>query len=103
MPYDRKDALPEWYRNSGARRANRPEDKDGETWSPDASDPLYLKHWGGLVKSFAERFDGHPGIAYVDVSTLGYWGEGWGPYLPEWPVQKELIDIYFEGFQRRPC
>ena len=99
MPYDGTDALPEWYRNSGARRANKPSDKDGKIWSPDASDPLYLKHWGGLVKALAERYDGHPGIQFVDISTVGYWGEGWGPYLPEWPVQKALLDLYLDGFK----
>jgi hypothetical protein len=36
----------------------------------------------------------------VDVSTVGYWGEGWGPYLPEWPVQQQLIDLYFKAFPR---
>ena len=39
MPYDQSHPLPEWYRNSGARRANKPEDSDGKIWSPDADDP----------------------------------------------------------------
>lgn len=102
MPYDQKNPLPEWYRNSGARRANKPEDKDGEIWSPDSADPLYVMHWGGLVKEFAARYDGHPDLDSVDISTIGYWGEGWGPYLPEWPTQKALIDLYLEGFRRTP-
>ncbi len=102
MPYDQRNPLPEWYRNSGARRANKPEDKDGEIWSPDAADPLYMKHWGGLVKEFAARYDGHPDLDTVDISTVGYWGEGWGPYLPDWPVQRALIDLYLEGFRRTP-
>jgi len=46
MPYSNQDPLPAWYRNSGARRANKPADKDGEIWQPDFSDPLYLKYWG---------------------------------------------------------
>ena len=36
----------------------------------------------------------------MDVSTVGYWGEGWGPYLPSWQRQKELIDLYFDAFKR---
>jgi len=102
MPYDQKNPLPEWYRNSGARRANRPEDKDGAIWSPDSSDPLYLRHWGGLVKAFAARYDGHPFLDSVDISTFGYWGEGWGPHPPPWATQKTLIDLYLEGFKRTP-
>ena len=42
MPYSNKDPLPEWYQKSGARRANKPTDKDGSIWQPDFSDPLYL-------------------------------------------------------------
>lgn len=100
MPYDQSHPLPEWYRNSGARRANKPSDKDGGIWSPDAADPLYFKHWGALVRAAGERYDGHPYLNAVDISTVGYWGEGWGPYLPDWPVQKALIDLYFDVFQR---
>lgn len=102
MPYDQSHPLPEWYRNSGARRANKPTDKDGNIWSPDADDPLYLKHWGALVLAAGERYDGHPFLDAVDVSTVGYWGEGWGPYLPSWQRQKELLDLYFEAFKRTP-
>jgi len=100
MPYDAKSPLPKWYQDSGARRANRDTDKDGQVWSPDADDPLYLKHWGALVKEMGKRYDGHPDLDTVDISTVGYWGEGWGPYLPAWQVQSELIDIYFEAFRR---
>ena len=100
MPYDRGNPLPEWYRDSGARRANKPGDQDGETWSPDSADPLYIKLWGALVKEAARRYDGHPAVDSVDISTFGYWGEGWGPYPPEWKVQQELIDQYFEAFPR---
>ena len=102
MPYDQGHPLPEWYRNSGARRANKATDKDGNIWSPDAADPLYLKHWGALVRALGARYDGHPHLNSVDISTVGYWGEGWGPYLPEWPVQQALIDLYSEAFQRTP-
>lgn len=102
MPYDQSNPLPEWYRRSGARRANKPEDPDGKIWSPDANDPLYLKHWSALVRAAGARYDGHPYLNSVDISTVGYWGEGWGPYLPEWPVQQALIDVYFEAFRRTP-
>ena len=102
MPYDQSNALPEWYRKSGARRANKPEDKDGKTWSPDADDPLYFKCWSALVYEAGRRYDGHPYLDAVDISTVGYWGEGWGPYLPDWSVQKALIDVYFKAFTRTP-
>jgi hypothetical protein len=98
MPYSNKDPLPAWYRNSGAKRANKPTDKDGNVWQPDFSDPLYIKYWGQLVAAAGQRYDGNPYIDSVDISSVGYWGEGWSPYMPPFPVQKELIDIWLKAF-----
>ncbi len=104
MPYAGKDGsiepLPAWYQNSGARRANKPTDPDGSVWQPDFSDPLYLKDWGELVAAAGERYDGNPYLDSVDISSVGYWGEGWSPYMPAFPVQKELIDIWLKAFPR---
>lgn len=102
MPYDQGHPLPEWYRNSGARRINKPEDKDGKVWSPDSDDPSYMKHWGALVREAGKRYDGHPFLDTVDISTFGYWGEGWGPYPPSWEKQKALLDAYFDAFRKTP-
>jgi Domain of unknown function (DUF4832) len=102
MPYSNQDPLPEWYRNSGARRANKPADKDGDIWQPDFSDPLYLKYWGQLVAEAGKRYDGNPYLDSVDISSVGYWGEGWSPYMPPFRYQKELIDIWFDAFQHTP-
>jgi hypothetical protein len=102
MPYDQKHPLPEWYRKSGARRANQPTDKDGDIWQPDFADPLYLKYWSALVAAAGERYDGHPDLESVDISSVGYWGEGWSPYMPAFEVQKKLIDIWLEAFTRTP-
>jgi hypothetical protein len=100
MPYDQSHPLPEWYRNSGARRANKAEDSDGKVWSPDADDPRYVEYWGAFTAAAGKRYNGHPYVNAVDISTVGYWGEGWGPYLPAWPVQQKLIDQYLEAFDR---
>jgi Domain of unknown function (DUF4832) len=102
MPYDQKHPLPEWYRNSGARRANKPTDKDGNIWQPDFSDPLYLKYWGELVAAAGARYDGNPHLEMVDISSVGYWGEGWSDYMPPFKYQKPLIDIYLDAFKRTP-
>ena len=98
MPYSNKDPLPAWYRNSGARRANQPSDKDGNIWQPDFTDPLYLKHWGDLVAEAGKRYDGNPTLDSVDISSVGYWGEGWSDYMPPFATQKSLIDIWTAAF-----
>jgi hypothetical protein len=95
MPYDQKHPLPQWYRTSGAKRFNHQGDP---IWEPDFSDALYLKHWGALVEEAGRRYDGNPNLDTVDISSVGYWGEGWSDYMPAWPVQKQLIDIWLRAF-----
>ena len=102
MPYDDEHPLPEWYRNSGARRANKATDKDGSIWQPDFSDPLYLKYWSALVAGTGARYDGNPYLDSVDISSVGYWSEDWSDYMPPFQFQKVLIDIYFDAFKRTP-
>jgi hypothetical protein len=102
MPYSNEDPLPEWYRKTGARRANQDSDKDGKIWQPYFSDPLYLKYWGELVAEAGKRYDGNPYLDTVDISSVGYWGEGWSPYMPAFPDQKALIDIWLDAFKRTP-
>lgn len=95
MPYDQKHPLPAWYRDSGARRMNKANEA---IWEPDFSDPLYLKHWGDLVAGAGARYNGDPRLDTVDISSVGYWGEGWSDYMPAFDVQKKLIDIWFAAF-----
>jgi hypothetical protein len=102
MPYDQRHPLPDWYQHSGARRANKPSDKDGSIWQPDFSDPLYLKYWGEVVSQAGARYDGNPALDSVDVSSVGYWGEGWSDYMVAFQYQKALIDIWLEAFKRTP-
>ena len=102
MPYDPKHPLPTWYQKSGARRANADSSKDGKIWQPDFSDPLYFKYWSAFVQEAARRYDGHPDLDSVDISTVGYWGEGWSDYMPEFAVQKRLIDVYVKAFRKTP-
>ena len=102
MPYDPKYPLPQWYRNSGARRANTDSSKDGKIWQPDFSDPLYFKHWSALITEAGKRYDGDPDLDSVDISTVGFWGEGWSDYMPEFDVQRKLIDVYLNAFRKTP-
>jgi Domain of unknown function (DUF4832)/Beta-galactosidase len=102
MPYSNQDPLPEWFRKSGAKRANQDSDKDGKIWQPDFSDPLYFKYWSELVEAAGARYDGNPYLDSVDISSVGYWGEGWSPYMPAFSFQKPLIDIWLDDFKKTP-
>lgn len=102
MPYSDQNSLPAWYRDSGARRANKPKDQDGSIWQPDFSDPAFLRDWGQLVAEAGARYDGNPFLDSVDISSVGYWGEGWSHYMPDFSFQKPLIDIWLNAFRKTP-
>jgi Domain of unknown function (DUF4832) len=99
MPYDQKHPLPEWYQKSGAKRVNAATEP---LWEPDFADPLYFKHWSELVRAAGKRYDGDPRLEFVDISSVGYWGEGWSNFMPAFRYQKALIDIWFEAFPSTP-
>ena len=99
MPYDDKHAMPDWYVNSGAKRANTAADKDGTIWSPDADDPIYAKAWSALVIEAGQalrRPSGSESRGRLDGRLLG---RRLGT-LPSQLVRfsRQLIDVYFTAF-----
>jgi hypothetical protein len=96
-PYeDGEMDVPDWY-----RRLVGPEPKlAGGKWRTDPEDPRYAESFGGLVRRLGARYDGHPDLEAVDVSIVGYWGEGAGGHLLKDETRKRLIGAYLEGFRR---
>jgi hypothetical protein len=97
MPYGPEEPVPDWYRQSGARRAPVLPGDDGAVWHPDFSDPQYLAAWGAVVAGFGARYDGHPTLETVDISSIGFWGEGWSPHMPEFAHQRALLDLWLDA------
>src|SRR5258708_15766343 len=56
MPYDNHHPLPEWYRKSDARRANKPEDKDGDIWAPGYAEPTYRWALSASITQCRQRY-----------------------------------------------
>ena len=109
MPYDDSHPLPEWYRQSGARRANKPADKDGEVWQPDFADPLYMRYWGGLVTAAGARYDVVHPCAYrfgdwVDLDVLQPWDKSLLQNFPDLNPTLEAfvprVVAFFEDYSR---
>lgn len=73
-------ATPEWVHKAGAKGHNfRPGKgvvKDGPFWEPDFDDPVFLDKLDHFLAAMATRYDGSPEVAFVDVGSLGVWGEG---------------------------
>ena len=80
-------ATPEWVKNAGAKgwffEMKMPKifGKDppgGETklWEPDYGDDVFLAKLENFLKAMARRYDGNPNVAFIDVGSIGMWGEG---------------------------
>jgi hypothetical protein len=47
----------------------------GMGFSPDYNNPLLLDYHEKLIKAIADRYDDDPNIAFVEIGSLGHWGE----------------------------
>jgi hypothetical protein len=96
---DKKD-VPSWFRAKigPTDRSSVPDD----FWLIDHNNPLYLKHFGTLIRKFGNRYDGHPMLEAVDLSICGQAGEGVGLNFLEEKIRKELVKAYTDSFKETP-
>jgi hypothetical protein len=95
-------ATPVWVEDAGARGIVS-EAWGVRSWTPDWDDPVYLAKLDGFVEAFAARYDGKPWVRYVDVGSVGEWGEGHTSFSTKVPPTvaevKASIDIYARHFK----
>ena len=63
-----------WFSYPGAKGSHNAE--AAKRWEPTYDDPIFLEKLGNFLKAFAARYDGDPSVAFVDVGSLGLYGEG---------------------------
>lgn len=72
---DPSQGTPTWVRDAGAQRTEV-ETFGVRSWEPDYDDPVFLAKLEAFLRAAGARYDGSPGLDFVDVGTLGIWGEG---------------------------
>jgi hypothetical protein len=96
-------ATPFWVVLAGAKGIDRPE-FGSASWTPDWDDPVYLEKLDNFHKAFAEKYDGKPWVRYVDVGSIGDWGEGhtWSSTRipPTMNEVKTHINIYLKHYKK---
>lgn len=99
-------ATPEWVRKAGAKgylySYGKGINPQGTNWEPDYDDPIYREKLDHFLAAAGARYDGNPEVAFVDVGTLGAWGEGHTnpsthKFYPAATVRRE-IDLYHKHF-----
>ena len=94
-----KPAPPQWYKDKYAMS----EKQWGEPWPyaiPAYDSDDYYEQFGGLVREFGRRYDGHPLLETMDARFIGPWGEGAGEYTDE--TADRFAQLYAECFPNTP-
>ncbi len=103
-------ATPQWVEAAGARGYNFTPGKgihdNGVFWEPDYDDPVFLAKLEHFLAALANRYDGHPDVAFVDIGSFGVWGEGhtWSSTGKAYPVStiERHIELHLKYFRRTP-
>lgn len=99
-------ATPKWVRDAGAAGTDIAAgyNDSARSWSPDYGDPVFLAKLTNFHRAFAARYDGKPWLRYIDIGSIGDWGEGHTHFSirRETPneVIKRHIDLYCDCY---PC
>lgn len=80
--------LPQWVIASGVKRTPYDTKEVGKGRCPDWDDPKLLEPLLRFIAAFGKRYNNHPRVAFVQLGTLGFWGE-WHT----WPVEKLMASV----------
>lgn len=77
-----EEGTPEFVRQAGAKGHwfTYPKSTSGldfpPRWEPIYDDPVFLEKLENFLAAMARRYDGDPNVAFIDVGSLGIYGEG---------------------------
>ena len=90
--------VPLWYRKIIGKEKKK--DLKSKSWMVDPENPAYVNYFGKMVAALVQRYDGHPDLEGVDVSFIGYYGEGAGMHLLRDSTRITLINAYLDNFKK---
>ncbi|MEF2247369.1 DUF4832 domain-containing protein [Paenibacillus sp. IITD108] len=110
---DRKD-IPDWLYDElveaeGAENAGKwfASPDIGNGFAPNYSSPVLIREHERLIKAMAERYDNDPRIAFIQIGSLGQWGEfhNWPEDLagkfPNVSISDQYIQHYVDHFKNK--
>ena len=90
-------ATPEWVEKAGAK-GKQVEKYGRKLWEPDYSDPVYLDRLEKFIAAVGKRYSDNPNLVFVDVGTIGIWGEGHGVKGQSLGTLRKHIEIHKKAF-----
>ena len=96
-------ATPVWVMQAGAK-GTVPKGYGDKSWTPVWDDPIYLEKLDNFQRAFADRYDGKTWVSYIDIGSIGEWGEGHTHFSTKVPPSvaevKANIDVYLKNFKK---
>ncbi len=100
-------ATPKWVYDEGAKGnffiPLQGIQEKGSHWEPEYDDPVFLEKLENFLTALAKRYDGNPEVAFVDIGSLGVWGEGHVWHSTQKHISsktiKKHIDLYVKHFK----
>jgi len=101
-------ATPKWVKDAGAKGVffNHREgpSENGNLWEPDYLDPVFIEKFETLIEKLADRYDGNPNLAWIELG-IGIYGEGWKMHSsPSRETNDKIvrlqIDLYSKYFKK---
>jgi hypothetical protein len=92
-------ATPEWVKKAGAKGSFREESRN-KNWEPDYGDPVFLAKLENFHKAFAARYAGKTWLEYIDIGSIGEWGEGHTAYSGWHDVPVSVVEKHIEMYRR---
>ncbi|MCX6934333.1 MAG: DUF4832 domain-containing protein [Verrucomicrobia bacterium] len=102
-------ATPPWVKAAGAQggfyRRGEVVGPDGP-WEPVFDDPVFLEKLERFLAAFAARYDDKPWVRYVDIGSIGDWGEGHtasgSRKVLSLATRKLHVDLHLKYFKHAP-
>jgi hypothetical protein len=55
-----------------------------------------------FIRALGQRYDGHPGVAFLDIGSYGVWGEWHTKHPAPVEVRRHIVDMYLAAFKKTP-
>ncbi|MBE0540013.1 MAG: DUF4832 domain-containing protein [Verrucomicrobia bacterium] len=102
---------PRWVFDAGAKKIEITLNPDqsttgtpGRKIAPVFDDPIFLAKFANFLRAFAQRYDGDPRIAVLDIRSYGNWGEAhMYPFgVPDIAPEKfrQHVQMHLDAFKR---
>ncbi|AZN39578.1 DUF4832 domain-containing protein [Paenibacillus albus] len=103
--------IPQWLYEELGEKGTKYNIPYGKGFSPDYNSPLLIQYHRQLIKKLADRYNNDPAIAFVELGSLGHWGE-WHTYdgemtnkqipFPKRVIADQYVQPYIDYFTNKP-